>query len=168
MSHNISIRKISACTVYRAEYDINGVEDFFNMDTGENMLYDLQYLMEAENPNVIVPELGDDYNYFEYPMEENQDGTRHIIYRDMTIGRGHDSPSGAYVFESAPEICAAVLLHKGPFNSIGTAFASVYDWIEKNGYTVDGPGRCSAIHGPWDRDDPEEFVNEIQVPVKEA
>ena len=168
MSHNISIRKISACTVYRAEYDINGVEDFFNMDTGQNILYDLQYLMESENPDVIVPELGEDYNYFELPMKENPDGTRHIIYWDMTIGKGQDSPSGAYAFENAPEITAAVLVHKGSYDSIDTAFASVYDWIEKNGYTVDGPGRCSAIHGPWDRDDPEEFVNEIQVPVKEA
>jgi hypothetical protein len=47
---------------------------FFDFETGKNILYDLQYLMQNENPDVIVPEVNKgDYNFFEYPLEENPD-----------------------------------------------------------------------------------------------
>ncbi|MDD6190547.1 MAG: GyrI-like domain-containing protein [Firmicutes bacterium] len=166
MTKGITIKTIPSCTVYRAEYDFRSISDFFNMETGENILYDLQYMMEADNPDVKVPELGEDYNFFQLPLRKNPDGTKHIIYRDMTIGKGMDSRIGAYRFEIIPEITAATLMHRGPFETVEAAFASVVDWISANGYVVAGPGRCSAIHGPWDRDNPEDFLNEIQVPIK--
>lgn len=166
MTGEIRIRTIPSCTVYRAEYDLWSISDFFDMETGENILYELQHLMEAANPQVTVPELGEDYNFFQLPMGDNPDGTKHIIYRDMTIGRGKDSEDGAYVFETVPEITAATMLHEGPYQTVTEAFARVLDWIEAKGFTVAGPGRCSAIHGPWDRSRPAEFLNEIQVPVK--
>lgn len=166
MTGNITIKTIPSCTVYRAEYDMESIDEFFNMETGENILYDLQMAMEAANPHVTVPELGEDYNFFQLPLGKNPDGTRHIIYRDMTIGRGRDSEDGAYVFETLPEITAAVMPHEGPYETVEEAFAQVLEWIEGNGYIAAGPGRCSAIHGPWDRDNPEKFLNEIQVPVK--
>ena len=165
MTNSITIKTIPSCIVYRAEYDLKSISDFFNMDTGDNMLYDLQYMMESENPGVIVPELGEDYNFFQLPMEENPDGTKHIVYRDMTIGMGVDSSCGAYRFETIPEITAASIFHLGPYETVESAFAYVMDWIFKNGYIAAGPGRCSAIHGPWDRDNPEDYVNEIQVPI---
>ncbi len=166
MYNSISITVIPSCTVYRAEYDLMSIDDFFNMETGENILYDLQLLVESENPEVSVPELGEDYNFFQLPMRENSDGTKHIIYRDMTIGMGNDSPTGAYFFETVPEVTAAVMLHRGPFESVDDAFAKVSDWISANEYVIAGLGRCSTVHGPWDRDNPEEFVNEIQIPVQ--
>ncbi|MGN0702024.1 MAG: GyrI-like domain-containing protein [Lentihominibacter sp.] len=166
MTDFIEIKTIPSCTVYRAEYDLNSISDFFNTETGENMLYDLQYMVEADNPDVKVPELGEDYNFFQLPLGQNSDGTKHIIYRDMTIGEGRNSKIGAYIFENIPEITAAAVMHYGPFETVEDAFAEVLDWITSKGYAVDGPGRCSAIHGPWDRENPEEYLNEIQVPIK--
>lgn len=162
----VEIRTIPAHVVYRAEYDVKGVDDFFDPETDRNILYDLQYLMEDENPDVHVPEDGEDYNYFEYPYPENPDGTVHIVYRDMVDVMGKDNADGAYAFEQVPEIEAAVLYHVGRFDSVGDGFARVYDWIEANGYEIAGPGRVSAIHGPWDRENPDEYANECQVPVR--
>lgn len=164
----ITVKKIPSHVVYKAEYDIRGISDFFNLETGENYLYDLQYLMEAENPAVNVPDFDNDYNYFEYPYGRNGDGTIHVVYRDMVDRMGRDNAKGSYVFEEMPEIKAAVLEHTGSFDSVGEGFEKVYEWIRENGYEIAGKGRISAIHGPWDRDNENEYVNECQVPVKAA
>ena len=66
---DVTIRKIPAHIVYRAEYDVNSLMDFFNPETDENELYDLQLEMEADNPGVTVPEIGEDYNSDETPTE---------------------------------------------------------------------------------------------------
>ena len=163
---DITIRKIPSCIVYTAEYDVPGVDSFFDEETGDNALYDLQYLMEAENPDVHVPDIPDDYNFFFYPLEKNPDGTIHVIYCDMVDKAGTDSPSGAYRFTEIPEIQAAVLMHKGAFDTIDKGFALVQQWVKDNGYEICGPGRISAVHGPWDREDPNEYVNELQIPVR--
>ena len=164
----ISTRKIPACTVYTAEFDVSDFNSFFDFETGKNILYDLQYLMQNENPDVIVPEVNKgDYNFFEYPLEENPDGTKHFIYHDMVFRVGKDSPTDTYRFERMPEINAAVMLCQGPYDNIYEGFKTVYEWIEKKGHVIDGPGRVSAIHGPWDRDDPEGFLMELQVPIRE-
>lgn len=165
MENRITIKTIPAHFVYRAEYDQKSIMDFFDMETDENILYDLQELMESENPEVKVPDDGTDYNYWQLPLHENPDGTKHIIYRDMVDRMGQDSPSGAYVFEEVPEATVAELIHTGSYETVEKVYYRVIDWAEQNGYSVAGPGRCSAVNGPWDRDDPEEFVNEIQVPV---
>lgn len=164
----ITLKTIPAHVVYKAEYDIRGISDFFNLETGENFLYDLQYLMEAENRDVNVPDFDNDYNYFEYPYGSNGNGTIHVVYRDMVDKMGKDNAKGAYVFEQMPEIQAAVIAHTGPFDTVDRGFRKLYAWIRENGYEIAGKGRISAIHGPWDRENANEYVSECQVPVKAA
>ena len=164
--NEIRIRRIPSCIVYTAEYDVNSVEDFFDPETGDNLLYDLQYQMEAENPDVHVPDIPDDYNFMYYPSRMNPDGTMHIVYCDMVDKKGVDSPTGAYRFVEIPEIEAACLMHQGNNDSIPEGYARLEGWIRDNGYEICGDGRTSAIHGPWDREDPDEYVNELQIPVR--
>ena len=162
----VIVRTIPACFAYTAEYDVKGMEDFFDVETGGNILYDLQYEMEADNPDVRLPELGEDYNCFMYPMDKNPDGTIHIVYFDMVYNKGIDSPKGSYKFCDIPEIEAATMRHKGRFHTFDSGFEKLYKWIEENGYEICGKGRISAINGPWDTEDPDDYVNELQVPVR--
>lgn len=161
----IIIKKIPAHAVYTAEYDVDSLNDFFNPETGENILYDLQYLMEDENPDVHVPEDGEDYNYFEFPFPASGD-KKHVVYHDMVDKTGKDNPDGKYYFQEVPEITAATLMYQGPYDTIGEGFDQVFKWIEENGYCQDGVARASAVNGPWDRDDENDYVTECQVPVK--
>ena len=119
---DVTIRKIPAHIVYRAEYDVNSLMDFFNPETDENELYDLQLEMEAE--------------YLK-------------IYKDRPM-----------------EVTAACYMHQGPFDSFEEGFAVVMDWLKANGYGTEGKGRLSAIHGPWDRDNEADYVNECQIIIK--
>ena len=160
----VRIIEIPAHIVYTAEYDVDSLNDFFNPETGENILYDLQYLMEDENPDVHVPEDGEDYNYFDFPFPDSN-GKKRVVYHDMVDTAGKDNPDGKYRFQEVPEVTAAALMYKGPYDSIGDGFDRVLEWIEANGYVQSGIARASAVNGPWDRDDEADYVTECQVPV---
>ena len=164
---DVTIRKIPAHVVYTAGYDVNSFMDFFDPETDSNRLYDLQLEMEADNPGVTVPEIGEDYNYFDYPICRNADGLMHVVYSDMVDVSGQDSPAGSYHFTDVPEVTAACYMHQGPFDTFEEGFAVVLDWIRANGYETEGKGRLSAIHGPWDRETEDEYVNECQIIIKD-
>lgn len=93
--------------MYQAEYEVNSVADFFNEETGENILMDLDIKMHSENPGVHVPEEPDDYNYMVHPVSEIERSLTHVRYCDMVNKAGTDSPEGAYVFREMPEVTCA-------------------------------------------------------------
>jgi DNA-binding transcriptional MerR regulator len=60
---------------------------------------------------------------------------------------------------------AACVVHKGPYTTIGMAYGAVMQWIEENGYEISKPPRESYIDGIWNKENPEEWITEVQVPV---
>ena len=60
---------------------------------------------------------------------------------------------------------AACVMHKGPYSTLGEAYSAVYKWIEENNYIPCDNPRESYIDGIWNKEDPEEWLTEIQVPI---
>ncbi len=61
---------------------------------------------------------------------------------------------------------AVCVLHKGPYKSLRNAYIFVFEWIKDNNYeAVDHP-RESYIDGIWNKDSEEDWLTEIQVPVR--
>lgn len=61
---------------------------------------------------------------------------------------------------------AACVLHKGSYKELPKAYAAVLKWIEENEFQmVDNP-RESYIDGVWNKKFEEDWLTEIQVPVK--
>lgn len=60
----------------------------------------------------------------------------------------------------------ASIVHKGPFSSIPKTFDMLFDWMKKNQYAADGPIREIYHKGDWATGDPNEYITEIQIPVK--
>lgn len=61
---------------------------------------------------------------------------------------------------------AACVYHKGPYRTIGNAYAYLFKWIADNGWTAVGPPREAQIDGIWNKDDESEWLTELQVPVE--
>ncbi len=61
---------------------------------------------------------------------------------------------------------AATLFHKGPYEILPELYSQVGDWIEKNGYEIIGLARESYINGIWNEKNPDNWLTEIQIPVK--
>lgn len=61
---------------------------------------------------------------------------------------------------------AACALHKGPYSDLRNAYGAILKWMEDNGYEpVDNP-RESYIDGIWNKESEEDWLTEIQFPVK--
>lgn len=71
------------------------------------------------------------------------------------------------VFKVIEEVPVAVcVMHKGPYSALGSSYAKAFSYIEKHGFkNTDFPREC-YIDGIWNKDDPAEWLTEIQVPVE--
>jgi DNA-binding transcriptional MerR regulator/effector-binding domain-containing protein len=72
-------------------------------------------------------------------------------------------------FKKIHEVPAAVcVLHKGPYERIGETYAFAFNWIKENTYEVLDHPRESYIDGIWNKESAEEWLTEIQIPIKQG
>jgi effector-binding domain-containing protein len=67
--------------------------------------------------------------------------------------------------ETEPIELAAYVLVPGDYSNIAPAYTFLAKWIEENGYQVAGLVRQLPIKGPWNEQNPADYLNEIQIPV---
>lgn len=63
---------------------------------------------------------------------------------------------------------AACILHTGAYEDFPRSYGRVIKFIEENGYVICGKIREVYIDGVWNRDTVEEWLTEVQVPVRRA
>lgn len=63
---------------------------------------------------------------------------------------------------------AAVIMHHGGYDSLGKSYSLLMTWIDENGYEISDNPRESYIDGIWNRDNPEDWRTEIQIPVRKV
>ena len=61
---------------------------------------------------------------------------------------------------------AICVLHKGPYENLRDAYIFIFEWIKDNNYEVINNPRESYIDGIWNKESPEDWLTEVQVPVK--
>lgn len=72
-------------------------------------------------------------------------------------------------FKKLPRVeTAACLLHKGPYEGFPKAYQAVLKFVEENGYEICGNPRESYIDGVWNKETAEEWLSEIQFPIRKA
>jgi len=68
--------------------------------------------------------------------------------------------------ETEPIEQAASILVPGEYLNVAPAYNFLGKWIEENGYTICGISRQLPIKGPCNETNPNDYLCEIQVPVK--
>jgi effector-binding domain-containing protein len=61
---------------------------------------------------------------------------------------------------------AVCIYHRGEYGKLADAYGNIFKWIEKNGYTIVGNPRESFIDGIWNKENYEDWLTEIQIPVR--
>lgn len=70
-------------------------------------------------------------------------------------------------FKRIPKVeIAACVLHKGSYDSFPKAYRSLMCWMEENGFELSEYPRESYIDGVWNKDSEEEWLTEIQFPLR--
>jgi effector-binding domain-containing protein len=62
----------------------------------------------------------------------------------------------------------ASTIHKGSYETLSQAYNAALMWIEENGYTPCGPNREIYLEGEWSVKSPDDYITEIQIPVKKV
>lgn len=61
---------------------------------------------------------------------------------------------------------AACTLHKGPYYDFPKAYGAIVKWIEENGFEIIDNPRESYIDGIWNKESEDEWLTEIQFPIR--
>lgn len=67
--------------------------------------------------------------------------------------------------DELPGGLVASLLRIGPWDNFQDAYEAILEWVEANGYAVNGPNREVHLLGPRSGVPPEEYELEIQFPI---
>ena len=70
-------------------------------------------------------------------------------------------------FKVIPRVeMAACIMHRGPYDGFPGAYKKVIRFVEENGYEIAGNPRESYIDGVWNKESSEEWLSEIQFPIR--
>lgn len=105
-----------------------------------------------------------DYEFCEYPDGEFKDRDIQTRYSQAVVRRGAESDR--IKFRELPETKVLSIFHKGSYDHIGEAYAYLMNYAERNGYKIDGLARECYIDGIWNKESEEEWLTEIQLPVR--
>lgn len=117
--------------------------------------------MEKAGCECLIPE----YCFTNY-LENGYQEDNVLIETCEAISKMERHVEGLYDKEF-PEIEAACIFHKGSYNDFSVTYASILKYIEENQLEICGPIRESYIDGVWNKDSKEEWLSEIQIPVRQ-
>jgi len=103
------------------------------------------------------------YEFCEYLDGEHKETDIRIRHNEAVTAFGVESDT--IKFRQIPETLVISLFHKGPYERLGEAYAYIMSYAEKNGYSAAGLARECYLDGIWNKEDPEEWLTEIQLPV---
>lgn len=114
------------------------------------------------NPNIECAK--PDYGFCEYLDGEHKDSDILTRYSQAVTKAGIGNER--IKFRTLPATKAICIYHRGDYNQLGDAYAYIMNYAEKNGYEVaDFPREC-YIDGMWNKDNIEDWLTEIQLPVR--
>ena len=156
MKYQAVIKDIDECIVYSEERVLERYSDV-------SMLV-LESAEECIRLNPDIECTKPDYGFCEYLDGEHKETDMRVRYSQAVtkIGVGNERIQ----FRVLPVTKAICIYHKGPYDRLGEAYAYIYRYAAENGYQVAGFHRECYIDGIWNKENVEDWLTEIQLPVK--
>ena len=156
MKYQAVMKDIGECIVYSEERTLEKYSDvsMLVLESAEECLR-LNPGMECTKP---------DYGFCEYLDGEYRETNMRIRYSQAVtkMGVGNERIQ----FRSLPATKAICIYHKGDYDRLGEAYAYIYRYAAENGYEVTGLHREVYIDGIWNKENMEDWLTEIQLPIK--
>ena len=156
MQYETIIKELPAYTVYYKEGVIKGFHEITN--------FILSSAEECKKTNPNLKCLTPDYCYMNYLDGEYKDKDIHILYAQAVEKEG--VPNETIKFKHLEPTTAACIYHKGAYDNLGAAYGFIMKWLEENGYEMTESPRECYIDGIWNKENTEDWLTEIQIPIK--
>ncbi len=82
------------------------------------------------------------------------------------ITKSFEGNEEVHVYELPRVEKMACIVHNGPFSTIGKTMDTLFEWLKCNNYLADGAVREIYHKGEWATDNPDEYITELQIPIK--
>lgn len=158
MKYEVVMKELPGCVIY---YKEGMVKDFSEIT---NFILKSAEECRRTNPNIKCIE--PDYCYINYLDGEFKDKDIKIRYAQAVEKEGVENET--IKFERLKPVNAVCIYHKGAYENLGEAYAFIMKYIEENGYEILEFPRERYIDGIWNKENVEEWLTEIQVPVKKV
>lgn len=156
MNYQVTVKQIDSQIVYYAETTLEKYSDMmqFIPMTGEEC--------RKLNPGLKCIEPG--YEFVEYLDAEHKETDIRVRHNEAVTERGVESE--LIHFREIPAVKVLSIFYKGHYDGIGDAYAFLMKYAEENGYQVNGLSRECYIDGIWNKESPDEWLTEIQLPIE--
>lgn len=156
MQNEVFMKTISECSVFCCEgmiQDFNQIPEF--------VLQAEQWCKEA-NPDLKC--VSPDYCYISYLDQEYKEKDMNIRYAQAVEKEG--IATDRIHFMKVPSITAVCIYHKGAYDHLRDSYQKVMKYVEEHNYEImDDPREC-YIDGCWNKKRVDDYLTEIQIPVK--
>lgn len=133
--------------------------------SGYAQLFDFMPAMGVEMEKAGYECVEPDYCFTVYRDEGYKENDVHVEICQAVVEKKQSH--GDLKFKQLPPVeMAACVLHKGPYETLPRSYEAIVRYIEENGYEIIGYQRESYIDGIWNKDDPSQWLTEIQFPVR--
>ena len=156
MQNKIFIKEIPSYIIYYRDgiiFDFSKISEFA-MQAGKEC--------SKANPNLkcITP----DYCYISYLDGEYKEKDIKVRYAQAVEKVGKETERVKFM-KSNP-ITAICIYHKGAYENLRDSYNIILKYIEDNGYEIIDNARECYIDGCWNKENEEDYLTEIQFPVK--
>ena len=155
MDYQAVIKQLPGQTVFYKRFKAHDYNDFTTAIPG------IGAAVARANPGLKCA--NPDYSYVEYLDGEYRDSDFNVEYAQAVEKAG--VAADGIAFKELPPTEVACVMHKGPWQDIGKAFAYIVTWIKDNGYEIVGNYREQYIDGCWNKDSEDDYLTEVQIPV---
>lgn len=156
MNYEVIIKNIPECNVYYME---GVIADYSKI--GEFILKSAEECLKI-NPGIKC--VSPDYCYVNYLDKEYRKKNVSVRYAQAVETKGVEND--LIKFMTLPSTEVLCIYHKGSYSNLGHAYAFIMDYIKKNNLEIIDIPRESYIDGVWNKECEDDYLTEIQVPIK--
>lgn len=155
MNYQATIKELPECIVYSKLMTVPNYNAYFELIPA------LSEKVVKKYPDIkcVVPE----YCFIIYLDGEYKEKDIHVEYCEAIDCRKPDFDD--IKFKKMESVTAVSVMHKGAYAGLSQAYAYAFKWIEENNYTVADAPRESYIDGIWNKENEEDWLTELQVPI---
>ena len=156
MEKEVILKELPSHIVYYKEGVIKNFEEIVK--------FILQSAEECKSANPNIKCIEPDYCYISYLDGEYKEANMKIRYTQAVTEMG--IPTETIKFEKLNPIKAACIYHKGSYSNLRESYSFLIKWVEENGYEIAEPIRERYIDGMWNKGSEDEWLTEIQIPIR--
>ena len=156
MDYQALIKETPECIVYCKKMKIKDYDSYFKI------IPMIGREVTELNPGLKL--FSPEYCFIEYLDGEYKEKNFNIEFCEAVTQIGKETDE--IKFKELPGIFVVSTLHKGGYESLGKGYSFLFSWLENNNYSCIGNPREAFIDGIWNKEKKEDWLTEIQIPVK--